>query len=121
MKKRRLYDILNMRRSLQNLKEPPFQCRLEPLEDIQFDCDEEIKVPILVKLMHKDAEVPKKSHPGSCCYDLKSLETYRLCPKKKHIFDLGLTFKMKKGWRLEFITDPVFLQLEILRSQVHLK
>ena len=56
----------------------PFQCKVEPLEDIQFDIDEEIKVPIAVELRHKDVKVPKKSHPGSCCYDLKSLQKYRL-------------------------------------------
>ena len=82
-------------------REAPFQCKVEPLDDIQFDCDEEIKVPILVELRHEDAEVPKKSHRGSSCYDLKSLETHRLWPKRKHIFDLGLAFKMKKGWKLE--------------------
>ena len=56
----------------------PFQCKVEPLDDIQFDCNEEIKVPIAVELRHKDTKVPKKSHPGSCCYDLKSLQKYRL-------------------------------------------
>ena len=78
----------------------PFQCKVEPLDDIQFDCDEEIKVPISVELRHKDAKVPKKSHPRSCCYDLKSLEDYCLQLKKCHTFDLGLAFKMKKGWKL---------------------
>ena len=48
----------------------PLQCKVEPLDDIQFDCDEEIKVPILVELRHRDAKVQKKSHPGSCCHRL---------------------------------------------------
>ena len=56
----------------------PFQCKVEPLNDIQFDCNEEIKVPIAVELRHKDARVSKKSHPRSCCYDLKSLQKYPL-------------------------------------------
>ena len=79
----------------------PFQCKVEPLDDIQFDCDEEIKVPIAVELRHKDAKVPKKSHLRSCCYDLKSLQKYHLRPNKHHTFDLGLAFKMKKGWKME--------------------
>ena len=56
----------------------PFQCKVEPLNDIQFDCNKEIKVPIAVELRHKDAKVPKKSHPRSCCYDLKFLQKYHL-------------------------------------------
>ena len=55
-----------------------FNAKSKPLDDIQFNCDEEIKVPISVELRHKDAKVPKKSHLGSCCYHLKSLQTYRL-------------------------------------------
>ena len=56
----------------------PFQCKVEPLDNIQFDCDEEIKEPIAVELRHKDTKVLKKSHPRSCCYDLKSLQKYCL-------------------------------------------
>ena len=74
----------------------PFLCKVEPLDDIQFDCDEEINVPISVELRHKEAKVLKKSHPRSCCYDLKSLQTYHLRPNRRHTFDLGLAFKMKK-------------------------
>ena len=84
-----------------NATEDHFQCRVKPLDDIQFDNDEEIKVPIEVELRRKGVEIPKKSHPGSACYDLKSLHTYRIHPKKQHVFDLGLALKMKKGWRLE--------------------
>ena len=78
-----------------------FQHRVEPLDDIQFDNDEEIKVSILVELRWRGAKIPKKSHPGSSCYDLKLLHNYHLHPKKQHVFDLGLAFKMKKGWKLE--------------------
>ena len=45
------------------LNKEPFQCKVEPLDDIQFDCDEEIKVHIAEELRHKDVKVPKKSHP----------------------------------------------------------
>jgi len=78
-----------------------FQYQVEPLQDIQFDNDEEIKVPILVHLKHPDAEIPRKSHPGSSCYDLKSLETFRLRPKKRHVFNLGFAIKIRKGWMLQ--------------------
>ena len=78
-----------------NATEDHFQCRVEPLDDIQFDNDE---VPIEVELRRKDVEIPKKSHPGSACYNLKSLDTYHIYPKKQHVFDLGLAFKIKKGY-----------------------
>ena len=78
-----------------------FQCQVNPLEDIQFDNDEEIKVPILIHLRHPDTEIPEKSHPESSCYDLKSLERYRLRPKSQHVFDLGFAVKIRKGWMLQ--------------------
>ena len=90
----------------------PFQCKVEPLDDIQFDCDEEIKVPISVELRHKDGKVPKKSHPRSCCYNLKSLKNYRLRPNRRHTFDLGLAFKMKKGWKMEIYNRSGLLTVD---------
>ena len=39
----------------------PFQCKVKPLDDIQFNSDEEIKVPILVELRHKEGFEEKSS------------------------------------------------------------
>ena len=93
--------ITEMEKHHKSIEEVPFQCRVEPLDDIQFDHDLQIKVPILMELRHKDTEIPKKNNPGSSCHDLKSLQNYCLYPKKQHVFDLPLAFKMKKGWKLE--------------------
>ena len=82
-------------------EESLFQSRVEPLDNIQFDHDEEIRVPVLVELRLCNLEILKKSHPGSSCYDLKLLDNYHLHPKKQHVFDLGMAFRMRKGWKLE--------------------
>ena len=36
--------------------------------------------------------------PGVACYDLKSLDNHIILPKRKAFFDIGLAFKMEKGW-----------------------
>ena len=77
-----------------------FAVRVEPLDEIQFD-NEEICVPIMVELRRRGAEVPTKKTPGAACYDLKSLDYHIIPPKRKAFFDIGLAFKMEKGWTIQ--------------------
>ena len=39
--------------------------------------------------------------PGAACYDLKSLDYRIIRPKRKAFFDIGLAFKMEKGWTVQ--------------------
>lgn len=80
-------------------EENSFETCVAPLDELQFD-HEEVSVPIVVELRRKDAEVPTKSHKTSACYDLKSLDKKTIRPGKRAFFDLGLAFKIKKGWML---------------------
>ena len=39
--------------------------------------------------------------PGVACYDLKSLDYCIIPPKRKAFFNIGLAFKMEKGWTVQ--------------------
>ena len=39
--------------------------------------------------------------PGAAYYDLKSLDYHTIPPIRKAFFDIGLTFKMEKGWTIQ--------------------
>lgn len=80
--------------------EDAVQIRVEPLNDLQFDYDE-IKVPVTVELRRKEAEVPTRSRKTSACYDLKSLDRKTIRPGERIFFDLGLAFKIRRGWMLQ--------------------
>ena len=77
-----------------------FAVCVEPLDEIQFD-NEEICIPIMVELRRRGVEVPTKKMPGAACYDLKSLDYRIIPPKRKAFFDIGLAFKMEKGWTIQ--------------------
>ena len=77
-----------------------FAVRVEPLDEIQFD-NEEICIPIMVVLRRRGAEVPTKKMPGVACYNLKFLDYRFIPPKRKAFFDIGLAFKMEKGWTIQ--------------------
>ena len=77
-----------------------FTFHVEPLDEIQFN-NEEISVPIMVELRRRGAEVPTRKMLGAACYDLKSLDNRTIPPKGKAFFDIGLAFKMEKGWTLQ--------------------
>ena len=77
-----------------------FAVCVEPLDEIQFD-NEEICVPIMVQLRRRGAEVPTKKTSGVACYDLKSLDNCIIPLKRKAFFDIGLAFKMEKGWTVQ--------------------
>ena len=82
-------------------RQSDIQLRVEPLNEIQFDHDEEIRVPVKIELRREGAQIPRKSHIGSSCYDLKSLDQIQLRPGHRHIFDLGFGLKMSKGWMVQ--------------------
>ena len=55
----------------------------------------------MIELRRRGAEVPTKKTPGVACYDLKSLYYRIIHPKRKVFFDIGLAFKMEKGWTVQ--------------------
>ena len=75
------------------------QIRVEPLDELLFDYNE-IKVPVVVELRRKEAELPTRSRQTSACYDLKSLDMKMIPVGERVFFDLGLTFKIQQGWAL---------------------
>ena len=85
----------------QETNESQIQIHVEPVDEIQFDHEEEIKVPVKIELRRVGAEIPRKSHSGSSCYDIKSLDEITLRPGDRHIFDLGFGIKMSKGWMMQ--------------------
>ena len=80
-------------------EEDSVQIRVEPLDELLFDYDE-IKVPVVVELWRKEAELLFRSHQMSACCDLKSLDKKRIPAGERVFFDLGLAFKIQRGWVL---------------------
>ena len=60
------------------------EIHVEPLDEIQFD-NEEICLPVTIKLRRHRAEVPTKKTLGAACHDLKYLDHRTIPPEKIHI------------------------------------
>ena len=51
--------------------------------------------------LNPEAIVPTKAHPGDACYDLYSVEAFKLNPNERHVFNTGLAVALPDHYELQ--------------------